>query len=213
MIKLEVGIKLDKKQSYYEKILKEHNALNCFNFEVRDVYFTNKNLDGMSENEMKNACVRLRIGRCIGGKDIKILKKIKIFFGIKGKWSYEFQNYNIFDKNEKDRFNVSSKQYMKIINKLESNGYNKVFDTYKKDYQYVIGNMKSRIQLQNIKDIGLLLYYDNPDLYNLDEEEQRNKLIDELNSYGFDIKYDTLGLDKLRTLYYKKEMFSKNQNS
>ncbi len=73
--------------------------------------------------------------------------------------------------------------------------------------------MKSRIQLQYIKDIGLLLYYDNPDLYELSLEEQRKKLIDELNNYGFDFKYSDLGLDKLRTLYYKKEMYSKNQNS
>ena len=41
---------------------------------------------------------------------------------------------------------------------------------------------------------------------------QRKKLLDDLNLYGFNIKYDELGLDKLRTLYYKKEMFSKNQN-
>lgn len=73
--------------------------------------------------------------------------------------------------------------------------------------------MKSRIQLQDIKDIGLLLYYDNLDLYELSLEEQRKKLIDELNNYGFDFKYSDLGLDKLRTLYYKKEMYSKNQNS
>ena len=38
------------------------------------------------------------------------------------------------------------------------------------------------------------------------------KLIDELNSYGFHFKYNDLGLDKLRTLYYGKEMFSENQN-
>lgn len=72
--------------------------------------------------------------------------------------------------------------------------------------------MKNRIQLQDIKDIGLLLYYDNPDLYELSLEEQRKKLIDELNHYGFDFKYSDLGLDKLRTLYCKKEMYSKNQN-
>ena len=72
--------------------------------------------------------------------------------------------------------------------------------------------MKSRIQLQDIENIGLLLYYDNPDYYELSLDEQRNALIDELNSYGFDFSYDILGLDKLRTLYYKKEMYSKNQN-
>ena len=36
--------------------------------------------------------------------------------------------------------------------------------------------MKNRIQLQDIKDIGLLLYYDNPDLYELSLEEQRKNL-------------------------------------
>jgi len=41
---------------------------------------------------------------------------------------------------------------------------------------------------------------------------QRKKLIDELNSYGFDFDYSILGLDKLRTLYYGKEMYSNNQN-
>ena len=72
--------------------------------------------------------------------------------------------------------------------------------------------MKSRIQLQDIENIGLLIYYDNPDYYELPFDAQRNALINELNSYGFDFDYDTLGLDKLRTLYYKKEMYSKNQN-
>lgn len=27
---------------------------------IRDIYYTNKNLDNLSENEMKNACIRLR---------------------------------------------------------------------------------------------------------------------------------------------------------
>lgn len=57
------------------------------------------------------------------------------------------------------------------------------------------------------------LYYDNSIYYGLPLEEQRKKLIAELISYGFDdIDYNTLGLDKLRTLYYKKECYSKNQN-
>ena len=49
---------------------------------------------------------------------------------------------------------------------------------------------------------------------NVGEENGENllELIDELNSYGFDFKYTDLGLDKLRTLYYKEEKYSKNQN-
>lgn len=73
--------------------------------------------------------------------------------------------------------------------------------------------MNSKIQLQEIKNIGLLVYYDNPIYYELPLEDQRRKLIDELISYGFDaLNYNTLGIDKLRTLYYKKECYSKNQN-
>ena len=37
-------------------------------------------------------------------------------------------------------------------------------------------------------------------------------LIDELNSYGFDFSYNDLGIDKLRTLYYREEKYIKNQN-
>ena len=66
--------------------------------------------------------------------------------------------------------------------------------------------------MQEIDNIGLLVYYDNSNYYEYDLDTQRKKLIDELNSYGFSFNYDVLGLDKLRTLYYGKECTSKNQN-
>lgn len=151
----------------------------------------------MTENEIKNSCIRLRITETFGGVDFSGVSKI----------SYRFQN---LDKdNQKE---LTLEEVNEYIKEIENNGYFKVFDTSKVDYQYSIGNMKSRIQLQDIENIGLLLYYDNPDYYELSLDEQRNALIDELNSYGFDFNYESLGLDKLRTLYYKKEMYSKNQN-
>jgi len=55
-----------------------------------------------------------------------------------------------------------------------------------------------------------LVYYDNLDYYNYNLDIQRKMLIDELNSYGFSFDYNDLGLDKLRTLYYKENKFSKN---
>jgi len=58
-----------------------------------------------------------------------------------------------------------------------------------------------------------MLYYDNEKYYELESYEQRKKLIDDLNSYGFSFTYNELGLDKLRTLFYGKEMFSLNQNA
>jgi len=98
------------------------------------------------------------------------------------------------------------------IKQLLSEGYYKVFDTTKKDYHFCNNSMKSRVQLQKIKHIGLVVYYDNPDYYIFPLKEQRQKLLEELNSYGFSFKLTDLGIDKLRSLYYKKELFSENQN-
>lgn len=166
MIVVEAGIKLDKTLDYYDNMLKEHGAKNIFNCETHDIYYTKEKLDGLTENQMKRACIRLR-------------------------------------NPEKD-----SKEEQNLIKQ----GFIKVFDTVKLDHHYKVGHMKSVIQLQEINNIGLLVYYDNPDYYELDENEQWEKLIDELNSYGFDFNENTVGLDKLRTLYYGKEMHSKNQN-
>ena len=202
MMVVEVGFKLKNSLSYYEDILNKAGAINRFNCNIHDIYWTNKDLNNMTENEMKNSCIRLRMTRVFGETDYSGNDKIK----------YQFQNINnLFDINDKQK-ELSLDEVNDIITKIENNGFKKVFDTEKIDYQYSINDMKSRIQLQDINDIGLMLYYDNPDYYDLPLDEQRNKLIDELNSYGFSFKYEDLGLDKLRTLYYKKEMYSKNQN-
>ena len=202
MIVVEVGFKLNKKIKYYEEILSSHNAINRFNCKTHDIYWTNKNLENMTENEMKNSCIRLRITEGFGGVD---------FSGVSKK-SYRFQNADNFIVNKDNQKELTLEEVNEYIKKIENNGYVKAFDTSKVDYQYSIGDMKSRIQLQDIENVGLLIYYDNPDYYELPLDNQRNALINELNSYGFDFDYNTLGLDKLRTLYYKKEMYSKNQN-
>ena len=112
-----------------------------------------------------------------------------------------------------DFYNVYEPNGMMDASKIfEKNGWKLVFDTSKTDYQYSIGDMKSRIQLQDIEGIGLMIYYDNPDYYHMKEDEQRVALIRELNSYGFDLNENVLGVDKLKTFVHKKLMFSKNQN-
>ena len=174
---LEVGMKLDKNITYYHDILIKHGLNLDFACITHDIYYTKANLDGMTENEMKNACIRLR--------DVLELNK-----------PYQ-TNQEMIEKEKQ----------------LLAEGYKKVFYTIKTDFQYNNSEMKSKVQLQDIKDIGLLVYYDNPDYYEYAEDEQRKLLLEELNSYGFDFKETDLGLDKLRTLYYNKEMFSKNQNA
>ena len=188
MLIVEVGIKLDKDFEYYDNLLKNNGLVNDFKVTTHDIYYTDKNLDGLSENEMKNACIRLRSGN---------------------NSNYKIQNNWIDDLDLKE---VSSAELDDFENRLDKLGYKKVFDTTKKDFHYYKEGMSSKVQLQQIEDIGLLVYYDNKDYYEFELETQRKKLINELNSYGFNFNYDILGLDKLRTLYYKKEMYSKNQN-
>ena len=188
MLIVEVGFKLDIDFDYYDKLLKSKGLSNDYNVTTHDIYYSNKDLNGMSENEMKNACIRLR--SCNNN-------------------TFEIQN-NLIDGLSKKKV---SKLFLKgFEKKIAKYGYKKIFDTIKKDHHYFKEGMNSKIQLQEIDSIGLLVYFDNSNYYDLDLDTQRNKLIDELNLYGFDFKYDDLGLDKLRTLYYGKEMYSKNQN-
>ncbi len=165
---VEVGFLLNKNFRFYDNMLKKHGLNLIFKCKTHDVYFTKmKSFEGLTENEIKNNCIRLR--------------------------------------------NPQKKDAIKIKNLL-NDGYTKAFDTTKKDFHYANATMKSRIQLQIIKKIGLVVYYDNPDYYKYSLEEQREYLINDLNSYGFNFTKQDLGIDKLRSLYYGKNLFSKNQN-
>lgn len=188
MLVVEVGFELKNDFNYYDNFLRKNGLINDFNVITHDIYYTNKNLDGLTENEMKNACIRLR---SCNDEDYKI------------------QNNLI---NELKTTHVKHNELKEFENKLSKFGYRKIFDTTKKDHHYYKEGMNSKVQLQEIENIGLLVYFDNSNYYKYDLETQRRKLIDELNSYGFNFDYNELGLDKLRTLYYKKEMYSKNQN-
>lgn len=189
MVIVEVGFRLDKSFQYYDNVLREKGLDNDFNCETHDIYYTKDNLDGLTENQMKQKCIRLRHVSFKDGYKVEnnLLKDLNITF-------------------------VNEDEFLTFETKLKENGFFKVFDTKKKDHHYCKVGMNTKVQLQEIDDIGLLVYLDNSNYYELSLDEQRNKLIDDLNSYGFNFKYSDLGLDKLRTLYYKEERYSKNQN-
>ncbi len=178
---VEVGMPLDKSLIFYHDMLINKGLNLQFACVTHDLYYTKEKLDGLSENQMKQACVRLRNLEGIIGKN-------------------------------KDP-EVDLKKLKKQEDELIAKGYKKVFDTIKFDFQYHLDGMTGYIQLQDIKDVGLLLYYENGHYYELPLDEQREALFKELNSYGFNFKKTDLGLDKLRTLYYGKPMYSKNQNA
>ena len=176
---VEVGLPLKKNLIYYHDMLQKHGLELVFACITHDLYYSETtNFDGLTENQMKNACVRLRLS---GG----LINETS---------------------------SAKNKQISKQEKELIKQGYIKVFDTIKFDFHYAKAGMNSRVQLQDIKDIGLLVYFDNKDYYKYPLKKQRELLINKLNSYGFRFKQTDLGLDKLRTLYYGKKMYSENQN-
>lgn len=177
---VEVGMELDKNLIYYHDMLIKHGLYLSFACVTHDIYYTKENLDGLTENQMKNACVRLR--------------KLDGIIGV--------------NKDQQTTDEEIKAQEQELLDK----GYSKVFDTIKLDFQYKKADWYNYIQLQDIKDVGLLVYWENKKFYHLPLDEQRKELLNELNSYGFNFKESDLGVDKLRTLYYHKKMYSKNQN-
>lgn len=202
---VEVGMLLDKDIEYYNDIMTKAGGTNVFNCETHDLYWTNKSHDEiskMTENQIKMSCVRFRMcngfgGTCFGG-DFSV--------------GLSFQNFKIYDKSKEDNFKCSMDEFKNIQEKMEGDGWYLIFDTFKVDYQYKIGDMQSAIQFQEIDRIGLVLYYDNPEYYDFTPERQKDALLDELNSYGFNFDKKEQGVDKLRTLLLGCTCYSDNQN-
>jgi hypothetical protein len=173
---VEIGMKLDRNLVYYHELLTKLGAKLAFSCITHDYYYSKKHMEGLTEHEMKKACIRLR----------------------------DCQGLN--------RSLNSKRDLLKKEKELLEQGYKKVFDTVKVDFQYSHDDLPNGIELQDIKDVGLLVYYNNRNYYELPLDQQREMLIKDLNKFGFNFKLTDLGVDKLRTLYYNKEMYSKNQN-
>lgn len=195
---VEVGILLHKPLEYYDEMLTNAGAFNVFNCETHDVYWTFHDLRGMTEKQMKNACIRYR--QCTNLTSDRPGPAI-------------MQNYPMADKRNVGEFFVPTETLEAFDKGLQAQGYMKVFDTRKFDYHYATPSMRSRIQLQQIDSIGLVVYYDNPDYYHMRPDAQRVALIRELNSFGFGIPESQMGIDKLRTLYTGELCYSANQNA
>lgn len=196
---VEIALRLNKSLEYYLEKLEEVNGVNVFTCETHDIYYTNEDLNGMSEEEMKKSCVRFRYVEGISGIRYDVNEKQKSWI----------ENYHVYDEKHENRFFCEVENFRVYEEELLKNGFKKVFDTKKIDYQFRIKDMKSMIQLQLIDDVGLVLYYDNPDYYGLDKNIQRDKLIEEIETYGID-SFENKDIDKLRSLYYKKIIYNED---
>lgn len=187
-IEVEAGFKVRESKEEAEKILLDNGFVNTFKTaHTRDVYF-GKNLEfkNKSEEEIKRSMVRLR------------------GFSI-------FENLQLLGNEYPDgKYKADFKTALDICNRLLANGFEVIIDTEKTDWVYKKGRCWH--QLQEIKDIGLVDYVYNEEVFDkgLTEQEQFDLLHTQMTDLGFHLEYD-LGIDKLRTLLFGKIQFSTNQ--
>ena len=91
---VEVVFLLDRDLSYYDELIKKHNGINTFSCKTYDIYWTKENLDGLSENQMKNKCIRFRKCNRICGEHLNEDESSRCVF----------QNYRLYDNNSNDSF-------------------------------------------------------------------------------------------------------------
>ncbi len=187
-IEVEAGFKVRESKEEAEKILLDNGFVNTFKTaHTRDVYFgKNIEIEGKSEEEIKRSMVRLR--------------------------GFEtFENLGLLgDEYPEGKYKADFKTALDICNKLLANGFEVIIDTEKSDWVYKKGRCWH--QLQEIKNIGLVDYVYNEEIFDkgYSEKEQFDLLHTQMTDLGFHLEYN-LGIDKLRTLLSGKLQFSTNQ--
>lgn len=188
MIKVEAGFKILETKEEAEKILLANGFINTFKTaHTRDIYF-GKDIDftGKNEEEIKNSLVRCR------GCSL-------------------FENLQLLDSSLPiGKVKVDFKTAFSYFKRMFDEGFDVVFDTEKTDWIYKKGNCYH--QLQDIQEIGLVDYVYNEEIFGkgYNEDKQFEMLKNQMKDLGFHLEYE-LGIDKLRSLYYKELKFSKNQ--
>lgn len=184
---VEVGYLCDNNINYYRDLLNKKQIYNYFNTSTKDIYFSKEKISDLkrqSEEEIKNKSIRIRFNKSIK-KDSK----------------YEFfriQNYrNLLDIFEDKKY--LTKDYKIIEKQLIENGFNKIIETNKVDYQY----MNGYLQLQDVENIGLIVYYYNPKYFFEPVSKQEEILTKELKEIGFVFK-KTRQIDRLKELLNNK---------
>lgn len=185
---VEAGFKVRESKEEAEKILLNNGFVNTFKTaHTRDVYFgKNIEIEGKSEEEIKRSMVRLR--------------------------GFEtFENLQLLgDEYPEGKYKADFKTALDICNLLLKNGFDVIIDTEKTDWVYKKGRCWH--QLQEIKDIGLVDYVYNEEIFDkgYSEQQQFDLLHTQMTDLGFHLEYN-LGIDKLRTLLTGQMQFSTNQ--
>ena len=187
MIRVEAGFKIKESRKKAEKILIKNGYVNTYKTKcTHDLYFgKDVNLNNKTEEEIKQSLIRCR--------------------------NFEtFENLQLFDNTITEKLKVDKQTAKELCAQLLDNGYKIIFDTEKSDWIYKKGNCWH--QLQDIKDIGLVDYVYNEEIFDkgYSEQEQFELLKKQMQELGFTLEYE-LGIDKLRSLYSGEIQLSTNQ--
>lgn len=114
------------------------------------------------------------------------------------------------EESPEGKYKADFKTALDICNLLLKNGFDVIIDTEKTDWVYKKGRCWH--QLQEIKNIGLVDYVYNEEIFDkgYSEKEKFDLLHTQMTDLGFQLEYD-LGIDKLLTLLTGQIQCSTNQ--
>lgn len=174
IVEIELPIKGNKED--VEKLLLNNGFEEFHKVITITSYYKLKNDNDMNHDTLKSRCKRLRY--------VEPLSK--------------FKNKNQDYKQCITKYNV--KKCKREEEKLLNNGYEKIYTDEKTDYVY-----KNKIeeemyfQIQDIKGDCLMIAYDNKKYYDLPEDVQRKKLINDVCKYGIEI-IDEKNVDRFKLI-------------
>ena len=176
MIIEEIELPIKGKKEDIEKILIENNFEIFYKVLTISNYYAPINEYLEDHKTLKKMCKRLRY--------------VEPTIKFKNEWQdYEqwIKKYNIEEcKKEEDE----------ILNQ----GYKKIYTDEKTDWVYKkVDKDKMYFQIQDIKDDCLMIAYDNEEYYDLERNEQRKKLIEDVEKYGIEI-IDTDNIDRFKLI-------------
>lgn len=185
-----VSLLLDGDVDYYTNLLNSQGAVITEIFDITERLFTDKNFEDiclMSESEIKQNCVVIKNCNQVMGDNGSNSEKICL------------ENYSIFDKNHDADFEINKSELKDFCSKLENGGFYEVLQTFKMQYDFRLRNGNA-LSLQEIDSIGVVLTYFNSEYENMPSNLQREAVISELNSYGFEIDKNESDIDVIKTL-------------
>lgn len=185
--KIEIGLLCEDNLEKCKKILEENNIELYWATIAKDIYYTNINIEELKTKDgetIKDSCIRIRLNRSL--KENSKYKIVRV---------QNYKNYlNVFSNK-----NYSINKLEQIEKTLIENGFLKVIETTKTDYQYLNGYL----QLQEVENLGLIIYYYNPKYFFETSEKQKELLYNDLEKIGFTFK-EKLSIDRLKTLINNK---------